>query len=100
MVQVYWQLVLFSSHRVQSIISISELNYLFSIAGPNRVIIHHADVLDQFYESSLHIASVSGFYRSIDNTLSAAHCVEKELCCGQSREEAVFNETSRLRSLE
>lgn len=49
MVQVYWQFVLFSSHWVKSVVTVSELDDLFPVTGSDCVVVHHADVLDQFY---------------------------------------------------
>lgn len=77
--EIHRALSLLGLHGIKSVISISKLNYLFPITGSHGIVVHHTDILNQLYQPSLHISSISCLYCSIDYTLTPSHCMEKEL---------------------
>lgn len=92
--------ILFSFHRIQAVIAVSELHDLFPVAGPDGIVVHDGDILDKFDQSSLHVPRICSFDSGIDDPLSAAHGVEEKLCGCESGIEAVLYEASRFRGLE
>lgn len=96
MLQINRKFVLFSSHWIKTIITISELNDFLSIASSNCKIIHNSNVFDKFYQSSLHVACISSLDCCINDTLSATHCMEEKFCGSQSWKETIFYKPSCL----
>ncbi len=84
MFQINRQFILFSSHRVKTIITIPKLNNLLSITSSNCVIIHNCNILNQLDQSSLHVSSIGRLDCCINNTLPTTHCMEEEFSCCQS----------------
>ena len=99
MFQVDWKFIFLSPHWVKAIITVPELNDLFSVACSYCIIIHNCNILNQLNQSSLHVPSVCSFDSSINDTLTASHCVEKEFGSCKAGVETVFDEASCLRSL-
>lgn len=86
--------ILFSFHRIQAVIAVSELHDLFPVAGPNGIVVHHTDIFDKFDQSSLHVPRVCSLDCGIDDALSAAHGVEEKFSGCESGIEAVLYEAS------
>lgn len=100
MFQIDWKFVFLCSHWIKPIVTVSELNNVFSVARSYSVIVHDCDVFNQFNQSPLHVTCICSFYRSIDDTLTASHCVEKELSRCEAWIKTVFDKSSSFRSLE
>ena len=99
MFEVDRKFIFLSPHGVKSIITVPELNDLFSVACSDCVIIHNCNILNQLDQSSLHVPSVCSFDSSIDDTLTTSHCVEKELSGCETGVKTVLDKASCLRCL-
>jgi hypothetical protein len=47
--EINWKFIFLSPHRVKAIITIPELNYLFSVACSDCIIVHNCNIFDQLY---------------------------------------------------